>query len=210
MKNQTRFLMTVCIAVSCGLTGCADQAVHDQQQANIAEYKEDGRDWVVDTAMTALTTVLSAMDDQYLTLIKKREATPAFTVQGAMGDLITVYSQPTDPSMAIMMMGVSKAMIIREFKPIFVTITEELQTNLEHQITAEEVLLKVAGDLPLLTSIGGMAHLSVKAVEAAGDTIIANLLEGSAFGKDGATANGVYKPWTDNSTAISTEHAPAE
>jgi len=183
-----------------GLYGCANQSVHDQQQAKIAADKEDARDYIVDTSMTALSSVLNAMDKQYLAQVKQNTKAPAFTIEDPhYGIVTTVYHTPTDPSLAIMMMGVSKSMIIREFRPIFETITAELQTNLKHQVTIEEVLLSVANNLPLLASIGGMMQLGESGIKAAGDTITANLSGGASLAKDGGVSSGVYNAPIDMS-----------
>ncbi|MCI5207326.1 MAG: hypothetical protein D3910_00685 [Candidatus Electrothrix sp. ATG2] len=156
------------------------------------------------TAFQALQEMCKVFDQ--VAVAGKNNKVPIMTREGIdiEGNPVidTVYFPPQDTGTALLLAGVAKSMIIREVYPLIKDITREMSNKLERPVTAEEVMLKVAGETGLIAVIGGMYGLGTQGIKNAGAVLNSvGVDNGAALGVgEPGTQSGNSNPWTDNHT----------
>ncbi|MCI5143179.1 MAG: hypothetical protein D3909_15920 [Candidatus Electrothrix sp. ATG1] len=208
-KIRTFFVFPLCIfllILPLLLSGCSRHSYKEYARAHhmATKAEAEGRAQTFSTAFKALQEMCKVFDQ--VAVAGKNNKVPIMTREGIdiEGNPVidTVYFPPQDTGTALLLAGIAKSMVIREVYPLIKDITREMTNKLERPVTAEEVMLKVAGETGLIAVIGGMYGLGKQGIKNAGAALNnVGVDNGAALGVgEPGTQSGNSTPWTDNHT----------
>lgn len=193
-----RFIaITVLTAFVTGpMLGCA--RYQDYSRA-VAESNETASTARVKIAKEVVGIIITKFDEaiQAESLKKAGEQAPMVTFEYTDYEGVThsntVYHPPPDPSTALIMKGLARAMVIRETVPLVEALIKDMTQKVQKPITVEDILYRIADEGALLVTMGAMYGVTKAAVKAVRSDINAYSSDGGQVSIDnGGPSDNAY------------------
>jgi len=196
MKKATSLMIIAAMVVS----GCsAEYKANMHARETIELYRSQGRTAAMRTVMQAVGMIIRPIEVQY-----KYEQAALVGQPSPLGQ-DDVYQSDLLTAMRDLMrwhgmaeLARARALAVQYLAPIVQAIYQDGAADFGTPMTTNELVARMAGNLPILATVAGMYGLGTAAARYAGDRITAQLESGANLNVGGIQVGGHWVPGADN------------